>query len=80
MGGKRGMRILSQKIREGSQIWVNRSTNPQKYSDTITARITEIIGYDVFKSKDYGIDTVIKVKYVSGEEKGTGYIEEVIQY
>lgn len=74
------MRILSQKIREGSQIWVNRSKSPQRYDDSIMATITKIIGYDVFKSKNYGVDTMIKVKYVSGDEKGIGYINEVIQY
>jgi len=78
------MKIHSSKIRKGSLVWVNLNTrNPQKYSNEIRGYVDSIVSLDTFRSKDYGVDSILKITIDNNDEPSqpiTGYLEEVIQY
>ncbi len=77
-------KIHSTKIRKGSLVWVNLNTrNPQKYADEIRGYVDSIVSLDTFRSKDYGVDSILKITIDNNDEPSkpiTGYLEEVIRY
>lgn len=77
-------KIHSTKIRKGSLVWVNLNTrNPQKYSNEIRGYVDSIVSLDTFRSKAYGVDSILKITIDNNDEPSkpiTGYLDEVIQY
>ena len=77
-------KIHSEKVRKGSLVCVNLNTkNPQKYADEITGYVNAILSLDTFRSKAYGVDTILKITIDNNDEPSkpiTGYLEEVIRY
>ena len=78
------MKIHSEKVRKGSLVWVNLNTiNPQKYADDIRGYVDSIVSLDTFRSKDYGVDSILKITIDNNDEPSkpiTGYLKEVIRY
>lgn len=78
------MKIHSERIREGSLVWINLNTrNPQKYADEIRGYVNSIVSLDTFRSKDYGVNIILKITIDNNDEPSkpiTGYLEEVIRY
>ena len=78
------MKIHSTKVRKGSLVWVNLNTiNPQKYADDIRGYVDSIVSLDTFRSKDYGVDSILKITIDNNDEPSkpiTGYLKEVISY
>lgn len=77
-------KIHSERVREGSLVWINLNTsNPQKYADDIRGYVNSIVSLDTFRSKDYGVNTILKITIDNNDEPSnpiTGYLKEVIQY
>ena len=78
------MKIHSEKVRKGSLVWVNLNTiNPQKYANDIRGYVDSIVSLDTFRSKDYGVDSILKITIDNNDEPSkpiTGYLKEVISY
>lgn len=77
-------KIHSERVRKGSLVWLNRYTqNPQKHSDDIRGYVKDILSLDTFRSKAYGVDTMLKITIDNNDDPSksiTGYLEEVIRY
>lgn len=77
-------KIHSMKVRQGSLVRVNLNTrNPQKHLNEISGYINEIVSLDTFRSKDYGVDSILKVTIDNNDNPNnpiTAYLEEVIRY
>ncbi len=77
-------KIHSIKVRQGSLVWLNRYTkNPQKHSDDIRGYVKDVLSLDTFRSKAYGVNTMLKITIDNNDDPSksiTGYLEEVIRY
>lgn len=77
-------KIYSEKVRQGSLVWINLNTrNPQKYAETIRGYVKDILSLDTFRSKAYGTDSILKITIDNNDKPSkpiTGYLEEVIRY